>query len=66
MLGNIESLPDETEVNEYKLMELSSIFMDHCDDGETLEKELHLHSAQLLDNGNVNEAWKTLLSFNLG
>ena len=47
-------------------MELSSIFMDYCDDGETLEKELHLHSARLLDNGNVNEAWKTLLSFNLG
>ena len=66
MLGNIESLPDETDVNDYKLMELSSIFMDHSDDGEQLEKELHLHSVRLLDNGNVNEAWKTLLSFNLG
>ena len=66
MLGNIESLPDETDVNEYKLMELSEIYLDYSDDGEKLEKELHIHSAQLLDSGNVNEAWKTLLSFNLG
>jgi len=66
MLGNIESLPDETDVNEYKLMELSEIYLDYSDDGEKLEKELHIHSARLLDSGNVNEAWKTLLSFNLG
>jgi flavin reductase (DIM6/NTAB) family NADH-FMN oxidoreductase RutF len=66
MLGNIESLPDETDVNEYKLIELSEIYLDYSDDGEKLEKELHIHSARLLDSGNVDEAWKTLLSFNLG
>ena len=32
---------DETDVNDYKLMELSEIFMDHQDDGVTLELELH-------------------------
>tara|TARA_B100000780_G_C21126031_1_gene456934 strand:- start:971 stop:1888 length:918 start_codon:yes stop_codon:yes gene_type:complete len=66
MLGNVERLPDETEVNDYKLIELSEIFLDHSDDGVVLEMELHKHALKLLDNGNVDEAWKTLLTFNLG
>ena len=66
ILGNIEVLPDETEVNDFKLMELSEIFLDLQDDGEELELELHKHAVSLLDNGDVNGAWKTLLSFNLG
>lgn len=66
MLGNIEVLPDETEVNDFKLMELSEIFLDLQDDGAELEFELHKHAVSLLDNGDVNGAWKTLLSFNLG
>jgi len=66
MLGNIEVLPDETEVNDFKLMELSEIFLDLQDDGAKLEFELHKHAVSLLDNGDVNGAWKTLLSFNLG
>ena len=66
MLGNIEVLPDETDVNDYKLMELSEIFLELQDDGSALELKLHEHAANLLDNGDVNGAWKTLLSFNLG
>jgi len=66
MLGNVESLPDETEVNDYKLIELSEIFLDYADNGVVLELELHKHALKLLDNGNVDEAWKTLLTFNLG
>jgi hypothetical protein len=66
MLGNVASLPDETEVNDYKLIELSEIFLDYADNGVVLELELHKHALNLLDNGNVNEAWKTLLTFNLG
>ena len=66
MLGNVETLPDETDVNDYKLMELSEIFLDLQDDGSTLELELHKHAATLLDNEDVDGAWKTLLSFNLG
>ncbi|PCJ81080.1 MAG: flavin reductase [Bacteroidetes bacterium] len=66
MLANVESLPDETDVNEYKLMELSEFFLDYSDDGTVLEQKLHNHALELLDNDNVNEAWKTLLSFNLG
>ena len=66
ILGNVESLPDETEVNDHKLMELADIFLDHQDDGAVLELELHKHAASEIDGGNVDEAWKTLLSFNLG
>ena len=66
ILGNVEILPDETDVNDYKLMELSEIFLDLQDDGSALELELHKHAATLLDNEDVDGAWKTLLSFNLG
>ena len=66
MLGNVEILPNETDVNDYKLIELSEIFIDHQDDGATLERELHQFAAEQLNNGDVDGAWKTLLSFNLG
>ena len=66
MLGNVEELPNETDVNDYKLMELSEIFMDHQDDGVTLELELHKFASEQLNSGDVDGAWKTLLSFNLG
>jgi flavin reductase (DIM6/NTAB) family NADH-FMN oxidoreductase RutF len=63
-LGNVESLPNETEVNEYKLTELSDIFLEHEKDGKALEMALHHHAAKLLDEQHVTEAWMTLLSFN--
>jgi len=63
-LGNVESLPDETEVNEYKLLELSDIFLKHQDNAKELENQLHLHASFLLNQGKVKEAWMTLLSFN--
>jgi len=66
MLGNVEVLPNETDVNDYKLLELADIFIEHQDDGDTLELELHKFAASLLESENVNGAWKTLLSFNLG
>jgi flavin reductase (DIM6/NTAB) family NADH-FMN oxidoreductase RutF len=66
MLGNVEELPNETDVNDHKLMELSEIFMDHQDDGMTLELELHKFALEQLNSGDVDGAWKTLLSFNLG
>lgn len=63
-LGNVETLPDETDVNDYKLTELSDLFIDYQDDAVTLEKELHKKAAELLNDGKVEEAWKTLLAFN--
>lgn len=66
MLGGCEAMPDETDVNEHKLLELAELFMDYEDDGVRLEEELHRRAAELLDKGMVDEAWKTLLAFNAG
>lgn len=64
MLGGVEEIPNETEVNDFKLMELSDLFMEYEDDAIQLEKELHLKAKALLENQNVIDAWKTLLTFN--
>jgi flavin reductase (DIM6/NTAB) family NADH-FMN oxidoreductase RutF len=64
MLGNVEALPDETEVNEYKLTELAELFISLEDDPAALEIELHKHARRLLADHRVTEAWKTLLAFN--
>jgi flavin reductase (DIM6/NTAB) family NADH-FMN oxidoreductase RutF len=66
MLGGFESVPDETDVNEHKLLELAEVFMEHEGDGARLEQVLHGMAAELLDKGMVDEAWKTLLAFNAG
>ena len=66
MLGNVENLPNETDVNEYKLIELADLFIDLEDDATKLEQELHHRAAKLLDEGKVVDAWKTLLTFNNG
>ncbi len=63
-LGNTEKMPDETSVNEFKLTELSDLFMTHEDNPVELEMALHRHAAEYLDKGQVEEAWMTLLSFN--
>jgi len=63
-LGNVEVLPDETEVNEYKLTELSDLFVEFEDQPEILEQRLHQRASELLREGLVENAWKTLLSFN--
>ena len=63
-LGNVESLPDETEVNDYKLMVLSELHYNLADYPEELEKRLHELAHELLEEGKVDEAWKTLLTFN--
>lgn len=65
-LGNVEKLPDETTVNEYKLIELAELFIELENDAAALELELHRRAAALLDEGRVDEAWQTLLTFNNG
>lgn len=64
ILGNVEQIPDETDVNDYKLMELSDLFMEYQDDAVTLEHKLHQIAHKLLASGRVEDAWKTLLTFN--
>ncbi len=63
-LGGIEQLPDETEVNEFKLIELSDLFITYEDDAKKLEKLLHEKAKEFLEKDELENAWKTLLSFN--
>jgi flavin reductase (DIM6/NTAB) family NADH-FMN oxidoreductase RutF len=64
LLAGVESLPDETKVNEYKLLELSEIFLSLDGKAEELELALHQHAKILLAENKIDEAWLTLLSFN--
>ena len=63
-LAGIEKIPDETNVNEYKLLELSDLFVSLEDNPLALEEELHKRAQRLLDENKLEEAWLTLLSFN--
>ncbi|MFN5910772.1 MAG: flavin reductase family protein [Bacteroidota bacterium] len=65
-LGGIEVLPDETNVNEYKLLELSELFLTLGDEPVELERALHQRAKDLLSDNKLEEAWMTLLSFNNG
>ena len=64
MLGNVEALPNETDVNDYRLVELSDLFVSLEDKPKELEQALHQHARKLLAENKVDEAWMTLLSFN--
>ena len=63
-LAGIEELPNETDVNEYKLLELSDLFVSLENNPIELEKSLHLRSKELLKENKLAEAWLTLLAFN--
>ena len=63
-LAGIEELPNETDVNEYRLIELSEIFVSLEDKPVELEQTLHKMAKKLLQENKLEEAWKTLLSFN--
>jgi len=63
-LARILALPDETSVNEYKLLELSDFFVPLRNEPEKLEEALHQHAQKLLKENKLEEAWKTLLAFN--
>lgn len=61
---SMASIPDETEVNEYKLIELAPLFLEFEENAPSLEKALHERAKDLIEEGNIEEAWKTLLAFN--
>lgn len=63
-LAGIEKFPDETDVNEYKLLELSELFLSLEEDAVQLEIEIHKRAKLLLEKNHLEEAWLTLLSFN--
>jgi flavin reductase (DIM6/NTAB) family NADH-FMN oxidoreductase RutF len=63
-LANVESVPNETEVNEYKLTELNELFVSLEQNPKQLRAELHLLAKKLLQENKTNEAWLTLLAYN--
>lgn len=63
-LGKYTELPDETEVNDYKLMELSDLFVENEDDSANLERLLHERAQSLIEKGEIREALLTVLSYN--
>lgn len=63
-LGGIEALPDETDVNEFRLIELSELFLEFENNAKALEIALHNKAKYFLDKNQLEAAWKTLLSFN--
>ena len=63
-MGGIEILPDETAVNDFKLIELSELFLEYEDDAVVLEKELYKVAKKYLLDENIEDAWKAILSFN--
>ena len=61
-LGNASQLPTEVEINAMKNSEfLSGILNSSKSEAEKTDL-VHMHAKKLLDEGNVSEAWKTLLS----
>lgn len=63
-LAGVTELPDETDVNEYKLLELSELFLSLEDEPSKLEEALHERAKTLISENDITGAWKTLLSFN--
>ena len=63
-LAGIEEIPNETDVNEYKLIELSELFVSLENEPVKLEESLHQRAKELLQENKLEEAWLTLLSFN--
>jgi flavin reductase (DIM6/NTAB) family NADH-FMN oxidoreductase RutF len=63
-LAGVEELPNETEVNEYKLTELAELFLEFEGHAAELEQQLHLVAKALIGEKKISQAWMTLLSFN--
>ncbi len=64
LLASVEALPNETDVNEYKLLELSDLFVSLEDKASDLELALHKRAKKLILENKIEEAWLSLLSFN--
>ena len=60
-LANVEKIPSTENVEKFKEnTDIAHILQTTTDDEETREK-LHYHAKSLLENNQVEEAWKTLL-----
>jgi flavin reductase (DIM6/NTAB) family NADH-FMN oxidoreductase RutF len=63
-LAGVVAIPDETTVNEYKLIELAELFLELEGNAGELEKSLHHRAKALIEDKKITDAWMTLLSFN--
>lgn len=64
-LGMVSELPDENEVNDHKLTQLSEFFIEYEDRPDELEEALHRKARKVLkETGDAHTAWKILLSYN--
>ncbi|SMO64414.1 flavin reductase family protein [Solitalea koreensis] len=62
-LGNVEKLPSDEEIDSLKMNgEIKEIFDAFIGDKHSLEIHLHKKAKELLDKGEVHEAWKILLA----
>ncbi|MFZ8837322.1 MAG: flavin reductase family protein [Flavobacteriales bacterium] len=65
-LGSILNMPNETDVNEFKLIELSELFIEHEDDATALEHALHRFASDCIQRGAIENGLKAVMAFNLG
>jgi len=61
-LGNASSFPTEDEITAMKNSETILSILNSSKSNAEKEELLHMHAKKLLDEGNVPDAWKTLLS----
>jgi hypothetical protein len=61
-LGNADSLPSLTEIEDFKKSEFIKTILQSSKSGEEVTNLLHLSAKKLLEEGNIPDAWKTLLS----
>ncbi|MEP1032871.1 flavin reductase family protein [Ekhidna sp.] len=60
-LGNVEALPTEEEVKDFENEPEVRSILDSFDDDENIHLELHKLAADLLNEGEVDTAWKVLM-----
>lgn len=59
-LGSVEKMPNKEQIKKYKDSHLKDIFAKQ--NTLRLETELHVYAKKLLDEGRVEDGWKTLLA----
>jgi len=62
ILGNVETLPSDSEVKEFEdSAEVQEVLMRFKNDPESLEDQLFLKAKEFISAGEVDKAWKILL-----
>lgn len=64
LLASVTEIPDETEVNSFKLEHLSEVFIEHQDTPRILLDALHKKAAECIERSDLRNAWNCILAFN--